>query len=109
MSDDNTGTMVWGAEPSGDEKLFALAAHLSIFILPVIAPLVIYLIKKDQSAFVRYHALQSVIWHLIAYVIGGMICIGTPIGWVFAVMWALKANSGEWAGYPVIASLGSDE
>ena len=47
MSDN---AMTWGGDTTGDERPWALMAHLSIFIFPVFGPLIVYLVKKDQSA-----------------------------------------------------------
>jgi len=111
MPDDSSGALVWGAEPNSEEKMFALVAHLAIFFFPVLVPLALYLIKKDESKYVAYHAMQAIVWQLVAWIIGGTLClgIGTVVGWVFGVLWAIKAHNGEWKGYPLIEGLGRDD
>jgi uncharacterized Tic20 family protein len=50
---------------SQDDRLLAGCCHISLFVgFPVIAPLVIYALKKDTSRFVAFHALQAAIAHL---------------------------------------------
>ncbi len=54
------------ATPTKDEKTWAMLCHLSVFsfilgipVAHIIAPLIIWLIKKNQSQFVDYHGKQS--------------------------------------------------
>jgi uncharacterized protein len=59
--------------PTQEERTLALLAHLLQVFTGFIAPLVIYCIKQD-SRFVKFHALQSLIWQLcyMVVVFGGM-------------------------------------
>jgi len=60
--------------PTQDERTMAFLAHLLQVFTGFIAPLVIYCVKQD-SRFVKFHALQSLIWQLcyMAFFFGGMI------------------------------------
>ena len=60
--------------PTQDERTMAFLAHLLQVFTGFIAPLIIYCVKQD-SRFVKFHALQSLIWQLcyMALFIGGMI------------------------------------
>ena len=76
----------------GDERTWAMLSHLSVllnlitgFIGPI-AALVIYLVYKDRSRYVAYHALQAAIFQLIWWYGGGLI-----IGAMWAVVGALSA------------------
>jgi uncharacterized protein len=75
-----------------DERTWAMLAHLSILanlvtgFLGLIAAFVIYLIFKDRSRYVAYQSIQSVIFQLIAWVVGG-----TLAGIVWAVTGVLSA------------------
>ena len=42
-----------------DERTMAMLAHLLGIVTGFLGPLVIWLIKKDQSKFVAYHALAG--------------------------------------------------
>ena len=59
-----------------DEKMAAMLAHLLAFLGYVlvlgqyIAPLVIYVMYKDKSRFVAFHALQSLYFQLTLLVLG---------------------------------------
>ena len=54
--------------PTSDEKTFALLAHVLGIFLGFMAPLVIFLIKRE-SKFVSFHALQSLVWHIIYLIV----------------------------------------
>jgi uncharacterized Tic20 family protein len=62
-----------------------MLAHLSILLnlvtglLGVVAPLVIYMMYKDRSRYVAYHAMQALIFQLIWWVGGGAIVTVTWI------------------------------
>lgn len=58
--------------PTSDEKTMAVLSHILTLVAGFIAPLVIYLVKKDQSTFVTAHAKESLnfqITLIIAYII----------------------------------------
>lgn len=60
--------------PTNDEKTFALLAHVLGIFLGFVAPLVIFLIKRE-SKFVSFHAMQSLVWHVIyiIFIFAGLI------------------------------------
>ncbi len=64
-----------------DERMWAMLAHLSVLInlftgiLGPVAAFIIYIVFKDRSRYVAYHALQS-LWLQVIVWIGGGIIIG---------------------------------
>lgn len=87
-----------------------------------VAALVIYLVYKDKSRFVAFHALQQLYFMVAVWVlcIAGVILFFTVIGiplaillWIVAglgaiigpVIAAVKANNGEWWEFPVIGKM----
>lgn len=78
--------------PPSEERTWGMLAHLSVLVNLVtgfggpLAALVIYLIYRERSRFVAYHALQSLIFQLIGWYGGGVL-----IGVVWAVVGALSA------------------
>jgi uncharacterized Tic20 family protein len=50
--------------PSQDERTLAMLAELLQLFTWIIGPLVIYLVKRD-SRFVRFHAMQAILWQLL--------------------------------------------
>ncbi len=75
-----------------DERLWAALAHASYLLnfatglLGVVAPLIIYMIYKDRSRFVAYHAMQSFIFQLVWWVGGGFV-----VGVTWAITGILSA------------------
>jgi uncharacterized protein len=49
----------YGPQPPSDDRTWAMLGYLLTFVGGFIAPLIVYLVKKDQSPFVRYHATQA--------------------------------------------------
>lgn len=76
----------------GDERTWGMLAHLSTLLNLAtgfggpIAALVIYLVYKDRSRFVAYHALQAMVFQLIWWFGGGVL-----IGLMWAVVGVLSA------------------
>jgi uncharacterized Tic20 family protein len=106
MSDTN---LTWGGETTSEERTMALAAHLLAFILPVAGPGIIWFLKKDTSKFVAYHSLQAAIFQIIAWAIGGATCGVGLLLLILPIVWGIKANKGEWQGYPLIDGVGADK
>ncbi|MDD2497038.1 MAG: DUF4870 domain-containing protein [Desulfitobacteriaceae bacterium] len=105
---------------TGEQKLLAVLAHLAYFIGGlgfVVAPLVIFLLKKDDY-FVYDHAKQALVAHLMLLVAGlvvSLLCFAliglllVPIlailGIIFVItslIAALQALSGNYYRYPFI-------
>lgn len=97
-----------------DERTMALLCHLGGILTGFIVPLIIWLIKKDQSRFVDdqgKEALNFQLTLLIAYVVStAAMCIYIgfvlwPATWivsvVFGIMGSMAANKGEVYRYPV--------
>jgi uncharacterized Tic20 family protein len=49
----------YGPPSQSDDRTWAMLAYLLTFVGGFIAPLIVYLVKKDQSPFVRHHAAQA--------------------------------------------------
>jgi len=107
-----------------DERMWAMLCHLSAFagyLVPfgnIIGPLVIWLIKKDQYAFVDDQGKEALnfqisitIWAAVAVVLCFVI-IGIPLliavlifSVVMTIIAAIKANGGEYYRYPLTIRL----
>ncbi|HEY2787595.1 MAG TPA: DUF4870 domain-containing protein [Fimbriiglobus sp.] len=99
--------------PTSDDRTMGLLCHLGGIIGSFLLPLIVWLIKKDTSAFVNdqgKEALNFQITMLIGWAVAGVLsCVGIglilfPIIWVlnlvFCVMGAMAANKGERYRYP---------
>ncbi|MEL7564607.1 MAG: DUF4870 domain-containing protein [Dehalobacterium sp.] len=108
---------------TGEQKLLAILAHLAYFIGGIgfiIAPLVIFLVKKDDP-FVYDHAKQALVAHvmlLIASVVVALSCIlliGVlliPVLFVLGIIFvitsliaAFRALDGKLYAYPFIQGI----
>ena len=96
--------------PTSDEKTFALLSHVLTLVAPILAPLIIYLIKKDESKFVAYHARESLNFQITIFLIV-MVLVITLIGilllWlvglvslVLVIMATIRASEGKLYKYP---------
>jgi uncharacterized Tic20 family protein len=112
---------VSGLSPTQDERTWAMFAHLSafaVFVFPVggniIAPLIIWLTRRDTSAFVDAEAKEALNFN-ITVTLGWVVCacltvvlIGLPLGLVIFLGWlvmtivaAVKATEGIGYRYPL--------
>lgn len=96
-----------------DEKLFGGLAHFLGTVSSFIGPLVIWLIKKDESPFVDDQGKESLNFQItlfIGYVISGVLslaCIGyllmpalMVVNLVFCILAGIAANDGKTYRYP---------
>jgi hypothetical protein len=96
--------------PSSDDKTMALLSHILTIVAGFIAPLIIYLIKKDQSEFVAYHAKESLNFQITVFIIAIALIItiiGIFLVWiivllslVFVIIATIRANEGKLYKYP---------
>jgi uncharacterized Tic20 family protein len=100
--------------PTSDEKTLAVLAHILTLVSSILAPLVIYLIKKDDSYFVSEHAKESLnfqITMIILYIISAVlvvILIGILLLWllwlanlVLVCIACLRASESKIYRYPI--------
>lgn len=104
----------YGDQPApGEEVLWAVLAHLSVFAFALVGPLVIYLVKKD-CPFTRRHAAEALNFHitaaiatfasfillfvLVGFLLLPLVLIGTA---VLGVVAAVAAGGGRPYRYPL--------
>lgn len=89
-------TAVPAATPSQDDRVLAACAHLSFLAgFWLVAPIAIYVIKRKESRFVAFHALQAVMVQLL---------FGVTMTFGFAASIVLIATAGM-SRQPEIAAL----
>jgi len=91
-------------EVSSDERTWAMLAHLSILVFIIFGPLIIWLVKKEGSAFIDDQAKEALNFQLavtIAVFILSATCIGavvaiplSVVALVFGVIAGIEANKG---------------
>ena len=98
-----------------EEKQWGMFAHLGGALLGFLAPLIIYIVKKDESQFVAQESKEALNFQL-TILIGYVICIGLTaltcgflfflpmIPWVvslvFCILGGLEVNKGNAYRYP---------
>lgn len=104
---------------SKDERNWALFCHLAGlagYVIPfgnIFGPLLIWLLKKDQSPYIDYHGKEALNFqisftlYLIVCVIAVFLLVGivllpivAVIGLILIVIAAVKANEGQYYRYP---------
>lgn len=96
--------------PTSDEKTMAILAHVLTLVCGFIAPLIIYLIKKDESSFITQHAKESLnfqITMLLIVIALFITLIGILLVWivgilslVLVIVATIKASEGKLYKYP---------
>lgn len=110
-----------GVSPTQEERTWAMIAHLSafaVFVFPaggnIIAPLIIWLTRRDTSAFVDAEAKEALNFNITVF-LGWIVCgllmfvlVGLPLGLVLFLGWlvmtivaAVKATEGVGYRYPI--------
>ncbi len=99
--------------PTSDEKTLGMLAHILTIVASFIAPMVIYILKKDESSFVTAHAKESLNFQLtviIAYFISFIlmfILIGFPLiilvslgSLILVIIATVRVSEGKLYKYP---------
>lgn len=103
------------SEISQDEKNMAMIAAILGIPTTWLGPLIIFLLKKDQSQYVGYYALQSTIlgacvfvasFLMIVPVLGHLAYLAVAVvNLILQIMSAMAANRGEWYEVPIIGKI----
>lgn len=101
-------------EVSADDKLWGAIAHAAGCAAGPVGPGIIWFIKKDTSPFVAYHAIQSAVYWVVAWVAFMVLATCTlgfgamlfPVLWLPSLYWGWQAYQGSTQGFPGIAGVG---
>ena len=104
--------------PSKDESLLAMFIYVSSFFTVFIGPLIIWLIKRDESLFVDYYGKEyfnflisytvySIVSAILMIVFIGFITIWVVgiLAFIFTIIAAVKAYNGEMYQIPLVFRL----
>jgi uncharacterized protein len=120
MNSTNTGSYLGTEEkplnpPGSDERLMGILSHILAIVpgIGIFGPLIIYLIKKDESPFVAHHARESlnfqitIILAYIAAILTMILLIGFFLFWlvgivntILVIVASIRANDGHLYRYP---------
>lgn len=106
----------WGAP--ADERTLALLMHLGALFVSALVPLIVFLIKKDESPFAREQSRQSLNLQIMLIVAGiaagllmfvgiGFVLLPAVVvaGWVLQIIAAVRANQGEVYRFPLVPDI----
>jgi len=104
--------------PSQDERLLAMLIYVSSFFTVFIGPLIIWLIKKEDSPFVDYHGkeyfnflisytIYSIVSMILMIVLIGFLTIWIvgALVFIFTIVAAIKAYNGDAYRIPLVFRL----
>ena len=101
--------------PSGEERAWAAAAHVAPLIgLTWIAPLVIWIVKKDESSFLDDQGREALNFQITVFLLGIVflvlvfVCIGVPlliglgiVDLILGIVAGIRASEGKRYRYPI--------
>lgn len=113
----------WMTErPETDQRIAAALAHaLCLSGFWVVAPFIVWLVYRDRSDYVAFHAIQAMSFQAVlflvtaglaalAFVTCGLSAVLVPItavlGGLMALFMAFSALSGDDRGYPLLEDVG---
>ena len=104
----------YGGMATSDQRTYALIMHLGSLFVGFLLPLIMWLIKKDESPFIDDHGKQLMNWNisLMIYFVVSIVLFLVIIGFflflilivlhlVFSIMGAVAANKGDSFKYPM--------
>jgi len=100
--------------PTSDEKTMAILSHILTLVSSFLAPLIIYLIKKDDSPYAAEHAKESLNFQITMAILFIVSCIlifiliGILLIWllsianlVLVIIATIKASENKMYRYPI--------
>ena len=106
-----------------DDRLWAMLSYVLGIVTWFIGPLILFLVKKDSSKFVGFHAMQglimygalSVLWVGTSVLSGILGLLAAPLWFlapvaslavfIFAIIGAIKSYAGEWYEVPLVGKM----
>ena len=92
-----------------DRQLAAIGHGLSFIEGGIIGPLILYVVKRDQSEFVAFHALQSLYFGLAFLALVALTCGVGLVGVVAYIIWeviaTIEASNGRWYKLPLVGDI----
>lgn len=91
---------------SGEDRFALVLAHGGTCFAWFLAPLVVYLLKRESSRRVAYEALQALLWSALGSVVAIATCgLAIPVFLAWHVIGAVRALSGQRFEYPLVADV----
>ncbi len=99
-------------ETSSDDRLWGLLSFLLTPLVPIIA---ILMEDKKNRPFIKHNAISALLLGVAEVVLGGILglipiiqCF-VPLLWIINIIYALKANKGEYVDVPVLTAFARNQ
>jgi uncharacterized Tic20 family protein len=104
----NTTSLTYDG-PTSSERFAVLLAHAGTVFAWFLAPLLVYLLKRNDSRYVAFQALQSLLWSLFGTLMSLATCgAAIPIFLAWHIYAAVKSADGHEYEYPVVGEMARD-
>jgi uncharacterized membrane protein len=88
------------------DRLAAVIAHAGTWFAWFLAPLCVWLLRRGESRYAEFHALQALLWSVFGTVVSAATCgVAIPVFLAFHLYAAWKCWRGEEYEYPVAGDL----
>jgi uncharacterized Tic20 family protein len=89
-----------------EDRLALVLAHGGTCFAWFLAPLVVYLLKRESSRRVAYESLQALLWSALGSIVAIATCgLAIPVFLVWHVLGAVRALEGRPFEYPLVADV----
>jgi uncharacterized Tic20 family protein len=91
---------------TSEDRCALIVAHGGTCFAWFLAPMLVYLLKRESSRRVAYEALQALLWSALGTIVAVATCgLAIPVFLVWHVIGALRAFEGRPFDYPLVAEV----
>jgi uncharacterized Tic20 family protein len=92
--------------PTSNDRIAAVIAHAGTVFAWFIAPLCVYLVKRGDSRYAEFHALQALLWSVFGTIVSALTCgVAIPVFLAFHVYAAWRVYRGDEYEYPFASDM----
>ena len=89
-----------------NDRLAAIVAHAGTWFAWFFAPLLVWVLRRGESRYAEFHALQALLWSIFGTVVSAVTCgVAIPVFLAFHIYAAWKIYKGEEYEYPIAGDL----
>ena len=99
-------TYALSTAPSSNDRLAAVIAHAGTWFAWFLAPLLVYVLKRNDSRYVAFHSMQALLWSVAGTVVSALTCgVAIPVFLAFHIYAAYKLLKDEEYEYPLVGDM----